>query len=475
LNYFGTIVLPDAARLQTPCVTFGAADAETAYFGMNVDGGRLIVNNTVSGWQGNASLLRIMCPENGGKVHPVGEFTLRNFTKGPNSYGSGNGQILANSGYSIGVANPNDIAFTVNVSGTPIALNGTTIIAGGANIVCSGPDSGLVKGDEFINYTLTQYVSVEGAACITLKDGARFSNAFCVGSEGRVYFRPDALGHRSVVCDGGIMELYQVNGNGNAAVLMEDSCWDIGRLIPEETKKPETGWVGAEYSSVLYGFRTIELAGLLQVRGTDAFPRPAWWEFDGYWDHEVEFADMPVSGTGSILVTNTTANNSMTLTMVNRGNQATGTIAAAPGTRSRLLFKDDANWNGTVIANGCAGLVNTDAATGVEKAAFVKFKNMRMDGEFPIRVWNTEAARTNDFIEISGSITGSEGGFCGVPMDGRSPKAGDSYRFATYPASAELPVNAVPRWRLSSVPHGNSDKVVLVLTYQPPGTTIVLR
>ena len=184
---------------------------------------------------------------------------------------------------------------------------------------------------------------------------------------------------------------------------------------------------------------------------------------------------MPIVGTGSILVTNTTANNSMTLTMVNRGNQATGTIAAAPGTRSRLLFKDDAKWNGTVIANGCAGLVNTDVQTGAEKAAVVKFKNMRMDGEFPIRVWNTEAARTNDFIEISGSVTGSAGGFCGVPMDGRSPKAGDSYRFATYPASAELPVNAVPRWRLSSVPHGNSDKVVLVLTYQPPGTTIVLR
>ena len=79
------------------------------------------------------------------------------------------------------------------------------------------------------------------------------------------------------------------------------------------------------------------------------------------------------------------------------------------------------------------------------------------------------------FIEISGSITGSDGGFCGVPMDGRSPKAGDSYRFATYPAAAELPVNAVPRWRLSSVPHEDSAKVVLVLTYQPPGTTIVLR
>jgi hypothetical protein len=162
--------------------------------------------------------------------------------------------------------------------------------------------------------------------------------------------------------------------------------------------------------------------------------------------------------------------------MLNRGNQATGTIAAAPGTRSRLLFKDDANWMGTVVANGCVGLVNTDAATGKENAAVVKFKNIHMDGEFPIRIWNTDAARTNDFIDIVGAITGSEGGFCGVPMDGHSPKAGDVYRIATYPVSAVLPESTVTRWRIASVPHeSDASKVILTMTYQPIGTTIILR
>ena len=100
---------------------------------------------------------------------------------------------------------------------------------------------------------------------------------------------------------------------------------------------------------------------------------------------------------------------------------------------------------------------------------------MQLDGDFPIRVWNTDVARTNDFIEFTGVITGKEGGFIGVPMDGRNPKAGDSYRIATYPAASEIPVNNVPRWRISSIPHDDESKVVLVLTYQPPGTTIVLR
>ena len=161
-----------------------------------------------------------------------------------------------------------------------------------------------------------------------------------------------------------------------AKVVIRDGCYDIGRLIPETVNKPETGWAGAAYGKVFDRFASIELHGLLQVRATDAFPRPAWWNFEGYWDHEVQFTDMPIVGTGSILVTNITANNSMTLTMLNRGNQATGTIAAAPGTRSRLLFKDDANWMGTVVANGCVGLVNTDASTGKENAAVVKFKNI---------------------------------------------------------------------------------------------------
>lgn len=476
LNYFGTIKLPDAFNKETPCITFGHADNEVSYFGMNIDGGRLEVVNRAVYWQGNVSLVRIMCPDNGGAVHPVGALNVRNFVKAPDSYTDGGTVILANSGYHIGVGNPDDIAFTLNVSGTPLGLNGTSMFAGGADIVCTGADSGLVKGDLFINFTLTQQVNVEGCARITLKDGARFSNAFCVGSRGKVYFSPSDSSASSLVYDGGASELYEFDGGRKAKVIVKNGCYDIGRLLPESVTAPETGWEGARYSNVFNRFAQIEIQGVLQVRGTDAFPRPDWWNFDGCWDHEVQFTDMPVRGTGSIVVTNTTAGNSMTLTMVNRGNLATGTISAAPGTRSKLLFKDDANWSGTVIANGCAGLVNTDAETGAEKAAFVKFKDMRMDGEFPIRVWSTDAYRTNDFIEISGAVTGSDGGFFGVPMDGRSPKSGDSYRIATYPASSQLPVNNVPRWRLSSVPHGSdASKVVLVLTYQPPGTTIVLR
>ena len=477
LNFFGTIKCPDATAHSVPCVTFGSADeGEVSYFGMAIDGGRLFVRNLVNDWHGNASLVRIMCAKDGGAVYPAGELVCYNFVKEPESCTLDGTTYLANSGFHIGVGNPPGIVFTLKVSGTPLGFNGTSRISGGAVVVCTGTNSGLVKSETFYSYSLTQHIDVDQNARIVLRDGARFSIPFCVGDSGLVYFKPTDDGFTSLEIDGGITELYNIWKYTTAKVLVKDAFWDIGRLMPESVTAPETGWLGKPYSSVLSGFHHIELSGLLQVRATDAFPRPSWWNFEGYWDHEVEFTDMPVGGTGSILVTNTTANNSMTLTMVNKGNLATGTIAAAPGTRSKLLFKDDANWAGTVVANGCAGLVNTDSTTGKEKAAVVKFKNILMDGEFPIRVWNTDSCRTNDFIEITGTITGVEGGFCGVPMDGRNPKSGDSYRIATYPASSGLPVNNVPRWILSSVPHEtDASKVVLVLTYQPPGTTIILR
>ena len=489
LNYFGTIKLPDGVNYSTPCITFGtASEGESALFGLNIDGGILEVRDSITnwkadGWYGNATMIRVMCPEEGGEVIPVGDFVWRNFVKTPEYrtelIDGKNETIYSNSGYQIGVGNPEDIRFAMHVSGTPMWLNGTSIIGGGAEIVCTGAGSGLVRSDALVIYTLTQHVTVTNAAKITLKDGAKFSYPYCCGgNKGTIFFAPTEKFHVALELEGGISEMYKTASVGDmkAKAVVRNGCYDIGRLIPETVNKPETGWLGAAYGKVFDRFAAIEIHGLLQVRATDAFVRPSWWNFEGYWDHEVQFTDMPVVGTGSILVTNITAKNSMTLTMLNRGNQATGTIAAAPGTRSKLLFKDDANWVGTVVANGCVGLVNTDSATGNEKAAVVKFKNILMDGEFPIRIWNTDAYRTNDFIEISGTITGSEGGFCGMPMDGRSPKAGDVYRIATYPASAALPPSTVTRWRIASVPHeSDANKVVLTLTYQPIGTTIILR
>ena len=479
LNWFGKVRLPDASSHSTPSVVLGtAAPDEVAMFGLNVDGGSLEVTNTASYWQGNNSIIRIMCPEYGGEVHPVGEFTWRNFVKGPDSAKVGSTTIIANSGYDIGVGNPESIAFTLNVSGTPIGLNGTSAIAGGANIVCTGADSGLVKGDTFINYTLTQQVNVRGSAKITLRDGARFSNAFVVGNKGTVYFSPTAPGHISLEIDGGTTEFYTLGNDGSrtAKVLVRNGCYDVGRLIPESTKEPEDGWDGAPYSPVFDRFAQIEVQGLLQVRATDGFPRPSWWHFDGYWDHKVLQADMPFTGTGSLLVTNMTADSSMTFTLVNRGNTMSGTISALPGTRSTLLFKDDCLWSGTVIANGCAGCVNTDATTGKEKPAYVKFKHMRLEGDFPIRLWRTEGVATNDFIEFSGVCTGAGGAFVGEPMEGMSVNAGDSFAFAKYPAASALPQVDSGRWRVSAAPiDGDANNVLLMLTYQPPGFSLSIR
>ena len=477
LNFFGTINLPDAVNHSTPCLTLGTAAAdETAYFGLDVDGGTLNVTNRISAWQGNLSLIRIMCPEEGGAVYPVGEFKWRNFVKAPESAVIGSTEIVANSGYQIGVNNPPAIPFTLNVSGTPIGLNGTSTFAGGANIICTGADSGLVKSDTFINYTLTQYVTVTDAAKITLRDGARFSNAFVVGSKGMVYFTPTDNGHVSLEIDGGRTEFYQLPAGGTrtAKVLVHDGCYDVGRLIPESTTAPEGGWKGAAYSPVFNWFAQIEVSGLLQIRATDAFNRPSWWHFDGYWDHAIAQTDMPFTGSGSLLVTNTTQNNSMTFTLVNRGNKMTGTIAAAPGTRSTLLFKDDCRWSGTVVANGCARCVNTDPATGAERPAYVRFNDMRLEDEFPIRLWRSGNVVTNDFIEFSGVCTGAGGAFVGEPMEGFALNSGDSFRFATYPAGAPLPVNESRKWRISSVPVDGST-VALMLTYQLPGVKIILR
>jgi len=183
---------------------------------------------------------------------------------------------------------------------------------------------------------------------------------------------------------------------------------------------------------------------------------------------------MPFSGTGSILVTNLTESNSMTFTLVNKGNAMTGTIAAAPGTRSYLCFKNDCKWNGTVIANGYAKCTNADA-NGVERPAYVKFKDMSLEGDFPIRLWRSNGVVTNDFIEFSGACTATAAGaFVGEPMEGLAIATGDSFTFASYPASSALPVSASKEWRISAVP-GSAGNVNLVLTYQPPGLLFSIR
>ena len=127
-----------------------------------------------------------------------------------------------------------------------------------------------------------------------------------------------------------------------------------------------------------------------------------------------------------------------------------------------------------MVANGCARCVNTDPATGAERPAYVKFNDMRLEGDFPIRLWRSGNVVTNDFIEFSGVCTGAGGAFVGEPMEGFALNSGDSFRFATYPAGAPLPVNESRKWRISSVPVDGSP-VALMLTYQLPGVKIILR
>jgi hypothetical protein len=188
------------------------------------------------------------------------------------------------------------------------------------------------------------------------------------------------------------------------------------------------------------------------------------------WNRDVKLANVPMTGAGDLVMTNGTPGYTFRATVVAANNTATGVAKAVCGTggdATTLLFNDGANWAGTVVADNVALTNVTDGAA----AATVNFGSLRMDGEFPVRIWAT----TNDMVNIATSLQDGGGNFRPVLMPGRTElEPGESFTFGTFAAGATFP-RRIGHWILSSTPTANPDFVTVSLRYMPPATRILLR
>ena len=175
--------------------------------------------------------------------------------------------------------------------------------------------------------------------------------------------------------------------------------------------------------------------------------------------YTIRLADVPFTGGGSVIVTNTYNRNFHVLVSCD-DNTATGTIAAydnpAPANagKTKILFNDGANWAGTVVASDAIALVknasdnlnNNFSDSG--NPATVSFGGVRFDGNLSLRLWADGSADKVNFgtLGFSGS-----GGIAFAFQDGDEPNR-NKWVIGTKPKSVPVPPTAARLWRISAKP-----------------------
>ena len=194
------------------------------------------------------------------------------------------------------------------------------------------------------------------------------------------------------------------------------------------------------------------------------------------WNRSV-FVAPPLIGTGSLAVSNmlVDAHNvySMTVTITNGANTASGKAFAAKtesGAKAALVFADGANWAGEVIAGGNVSLTNLVNAGA---AASVSFGSIRLDEDFPIRVWKTGGVVTaNDKVNLAAVPAGARS--FSLQAMGEALEVGDKIEIGLYPADVEPPKDT-RRLRYSVEPAGTEGLVKLMAVVSRRGMTITVR
>jgi hypothetical protein len=157
-------------------------------------------------------------------------------------------------------------------------------------------------------------------------------------------------------------------------------------------------------------------------------------------------ANVPFSGTGNVTITNGVPEYPFTVTMVNGANTATGTIKVAKvegDAETKLYFANGANWAGTVVADGNVALTNlVDAAAAVTNT----FGTLRLDADFPIRVWKSGDTIVNDALNVGAYV--NYGGKLVLVGDALAP--GDTLILGTLADANALP-DVKGNWKMSVV------------------------
>ena len=467
-----------------------AEEGETSYIAIDCRGGKYIAAGEANSPIRCRTPLAIAAPLPGGTVVPKGTLYFRDYAcvqrtsvaANPGYYTSGCliGRWNEFVGNTVVPGNPESVKFDVLFEGdVDLNLNGVCRVGGGAQVVLRG--SGVkwrYVRKAWNDETLPRSLIISDSGSIKLEDGATLG--ICSNDITKDSSYPDRSGliakgtqdnHEALTISDSVMSALNWYGEGKSIAKVKDSVLQIGYLRSANTLSNITGAFDGFKSVAIENTFTIAAADVDRGNsGKDAVKAVE------NWNRSV-FVVPPLIGTGSLAVSNMLVDAhsvySMTVTITNGANTASGRAFAAKtesGAKAALVFADGANWAGEVIAGGNVSLTNlVDAGA----AANVSFGAIRLDEDFPIRVWkNGGVVTANDRINLSSAPAGTRS-FVLKAMD-EALEVGDKIEIGLYPADVEPPKDT-RRLRYSVEPAETEGLVKLMAIVSRRGMTITVR
>jgi hypothetical protein len=467
-----------------------AEEGETSHIAIDCRGGKYIAAGEANSSIRCRTPLAIVAPLPGGTVVPKGTLYFRDYgyvqrdsVDGTHDYHT-SGCLIGRWNEFVGnttvSGNPASVKFDVLFEGTvDLNLNGVCRIGGGAQVVLRG--SGVkwrYTRKAWNDEDLPRSLVITDSGSIKVEDGATLG--VCISEDVINNDYPDRKGliakgtednHEALTVNDSVMSVLNWYGEGNSTAKVKDSVLQIGYLRSAKTLGNITG--------AFDGFKSVAIVNTFTVAAADVdlgnSSKTAVVALEN-WNRRV-FVAPPLTGTGSLAVSNMLAGThavySTTVTITNGANTATGRAYVAQtesGAPAALVFADGANWAGEVVAGGNVSLTNLVDASS---AASVSFGALRLDRDFPIRVWKTGGViAANDKVNLA-SVPAGERSFSVVAMD-EPLEVGDKFEVGLYPADAELPPDT-RRIRYSAEPSEMGGWVRLMATASKRGMTIKIR
>ena len=460
-----------------------AEEGETSYIAIDCRGGRYIAAGEANSAARCRTPLVIAVPQPGGTIVPVGTLYFRDYAcvqrtsaaANPELHTSGLcfGRWNENSGNTAVAGNPASVAFNVLFEGTvDLLMIGYCRIGGGAHVTLRGPGvQWRYVRKAYNDEGVARQLILTDSGSLSVEDGAYFDICSNDDAARGLNAKGTTDGQNVLTVKDSRLSLLNWYGSAKNTAEVDNSLLQIGYLRSASTLGNITG--------VFNGLKSVALVNTFTIAAADVDrgnPSKASVTSVENWDRRVHIAS-PLTGTGSLAVSNELSGAhavySMTVTVTNGANTATGRAFVADtagGAPAALVFADGANWAGEVVADGRVSLTNLVDGSA---AANVSFGGIRLDADFPLRVWKTGGAIVaNDKVNLASAPAGA----CAITFTemGEPLEIGDKFEIGLYPESAALPRDT-KTIRYSAEPSETEGCVRLMATYQKRGFVIVLE
>ena len=449
-------------------ITFGTAAAgETAWFAMTADGATVTAKNESA--IDNGSQIRFVCPEAGGTVVVPSPVLLSGCTFA----------YTGHDGFAFGRNNPETEAFAIVADGTDFR-NGWDTTVGGACTLRLTNGSVMVRQRHQEGSGSPDYnVFFVDKGVVELEDGGEIRTGvsevnYHYGqnnrTSGSLRTQPSQTGWECIrILDGGIGCWYKLMGFDTGAVCVSNGVFEVFKGY----------WWG-------YNNRALPFYGLTGVRIADGATMTLKGVNDKlsttYQNLTFVYLDAPFAGGGDLVVTNTaTANDKILQPVIYRSdNVCTGSLSAL-GPKVAVHFADGGNWAGVVnwnsnrmdmthsyshgFASGAGHASVSDGPTSFS------FGGVRMDTDFPVRVWQDGTA---DSVAVGAFGWSGTGKVAVAPQGGFSPQTGDRWTIGTQPASLAVPQANLP-FAVRAEPIEGDDTRVRLVALVPKGIVILIQ